>query len=157
MRTLTRAGNIPNPLAGAGFAYQFSPNRRTKIESLIVTLTTSATVGNRFPLFELLSVDNVPVFFTAPNGSVPASTTAQYILSPQFGAQVAMNGTAGSATGLAWPNLWMPPGWQLVYPSGSLQAGDQLSNINFAVHYAEDAWDQDEDAATYAGLLAALG
>jgi hypothetical protein len=97
------------------------------------------------------------VFFTAPNGSVPASTTAQYILSPQFGAQVTMNGTAGSATGLAWPNLWMPPGWQLVYPPGSLQAGDQLSNINFAVHYAEDAWDQDEDAATYAGLLAALG
>jgi hypothetical protein len=155
-RFRTLSGTIPTPAAGAGFVYQFSPIQRVKVRSVMFTFTADATVANRFIWAQVLDPNNVPVFETGSAVAIAASGVSDFVLSPRFGTPAPMQGKVNAAVGLALPDMWFPPGWQLQVGGVAEDSGDKFAAITYAADFAEDVWDQDERMVQLAALLSTL-
>lgn len=124
---------IANP--GAGNEWNFtSPNlSRVRLQSLMATLTTSATVASRLPRLQVSPGGGVPTFWCTPNQGVPASTTAR----------VAAAGATMSASPAGMPDvqITLPAPTMLQAASVvntatlNLQVGDAYTTI--AAHYEQ--------------------
>lgn len=157
MRFRTLSGAIPNPAAGQGFTYQFSPIERVKLHSLVFTFTTDVVVANRLVSLVLIDPNNVPVFETGSSTAVAASAAVDYVVSPIFSQPAAMQGPVNPAVGLAFPGFWLPPAWKVKVAAAAMDVADTFTGITFAAHYSEDVWHQNQDAAAWAAAIAALG
>jgi hypothetical protein len=157
MRLRTLSGSIQSPAAGAGFAFTWSPIQRVKLESLRFTFTASAVVANRLIVAQLLDPNGISVFETGSTTAVAASGASDYVVSPAFGTPAPMQGPVNVAVGLAWPAFWLPPAWQVKVSVVAIDVGDTFSNIAWAAHFGEDAWNKDLDERAFHQLVNALG
>jgi hypothetical protein len=147
---------IPAPAAGAGFVYQFSPIQRVKVRSVMFTFTAAAAVANRLVWAQVLDPSNVPVFETGSPVAITTGGVSDFVLSPRFGTPAPMQGKVNAAVGLALPDMWFPPGWQLQVGAVAENAGDTFTGITYAADFAEDVWDQEEQMVQLAALLSTL-
>jgi len=124
-----------SPAAGADFGISFKANTRNWLHSLTATLTTSATVANRTPVFELLDYAGNVVWQLAPTTVQAASLVYVYDLAESLTLSADVNS-----------NKVIPfPETTYVYGAGSavvksvttnLQAADQWS----AVYLVYEQW-----------------
>jgi hypothetical protein len=153
-RTLSM--QVAAPPAGQGAVFAPSATQRVKLRSLQYTLTTDAVVGNRFLWAQLLDLNNMPVFSTGWTTNIAASSTLGVVLSPAYSQPSGILLGGQGAAGLPFPDEWMPPGWSIKLGIAFVDAGDQLSIINYAADFSEDVWHHDQELAAHLAFLQAL-
>lgn len=132
-------GTVVNPAAGADFAFStLNTNGRTRVASLKATLTTSATVANRFPSFTITDVSSGILHYQVQDtAAVPASTTVTYSLVP--GGTNVRGGGAPIFVTLPLPSPEIDiNGATLASSTQGLQVGDQWSAISFGTETWEE-------------------
>lgn len=99
---------VPQPAAGAQWKHTVDGRYFERLIAVAATLTTSAVVGNRFPLLQLTDSNGV-VVVTVPMGSTVPATTA---ITPSLtkGGPAYAFGTAFNAPGFL-PDFLIPAGW----------------------------------------------
>lgn len=127
-----------NPAAGSDFVSLSNAVGRARLQSLRATLTTSATVANRFPSFFCRSSFGFNEYQVQATAAVPASTTVTYVLAPG-GTNVTGGGSPAIIT-LPVPSPFFSRGTMTVGSSTQgIQAGDQWSAIGFITEEWFDA------------------
>jgi hypothetical protein len=155
-RFRTLSGQEATPAAGQGASIVLSPVQRVRLHTGRFTLTTDATVATRLVWVQVQDPTGLITFETGWITGEAASQTYAYVLSPHFSSPAAMDAQNGQAIALPFPDLWLPPGWQIVIGVTAKDANDQLSAFTYAADFAQDIWDQDGEQATALAFLASL-
>lgn len=120
---------IAQPGAGSELSVSVPAGQWWKLESLTFSLTTSATVGNRFG--QILFVDasgSIRARAAQPAAqNLPASSGPLVLEFTRLGPQViGQQGVNGPPTQVPLPDLWVPPGYT-IQTFGPALAGDQYT------------------------------
>ena len=152
MRRPVRSEAIANPAAGAGFVVPPASNQAAKLRSLMFTLTTDIVVANRVPAVQLLDQNGLVVYQASASAAQAASLVVVYVVSDAFGAPFA----AAGVSGIGWPDIWLPPNWEVKVTVGAIDVADQVSAIAVAQEFGWTAWERDELRAEFAQAAQAL-
>ena len=118
--------SLGNPAAGSDFTLSFNVGTRNWVHALSATLTTSATVANRMPVFLFKDISGNLLWSLGGNTAQTASKTVEYNLGESAALGVDSAGNAvvtmpTEAVGVA--------NWSIASSTAGLQAGDQWSSI----------------------------
>jgi hypothetical protein len=119
-----------NPAAGTAFSYRFPGETYTAIEVVSFTLTTSATVANRYPELAILDGDGIVVFKASSPTALAASLVRRTYFAPEAG------GVLTSPSGdeaLPFISTLFPPGFSVRATAGGIDATDQISSVKLYV------------------------
>lgn len=133
-----RSGSIPPVAAGADFTFRPSGSEWSKVVALRATLTTSATVASRVPVFQILQQDGTVVFDRAATTAQAASTIDVYDLSQTLPSDANNGSAANGFSALVLPDFWLPSGWAIRSLTTAIQTTDQWSALSFAAILADD-------------------
>lgn len=122
---------IPNPAAGANFAYTVDGRYVERLLSVRFTLVTSAVVANRFPVMRLSDVTGRVVAGVWAGGTIPASTTQIQTLAREFSLQSNYGGTEVFGP---LPDWITPPGYTWQSFVQNIDVGDQISAVTLLVN-----------------------
>jgi hypothetical protein len=117
---------VPNPAAGQPWSYTVDGRYYVRVLGIRFTFVTDAVVGNRFPQVSLMDTNGATIISARAGGTVVASSTLNVNLA--LNTSEVANGASGSTWGQL-PDLLIPPGWSWSVTLGSLDAGDQFSNV----------------------------
>jgi len=141
-----RALPVASPAAGAGFTKTLSTEQRGKLRALAFTFTTSAVVANRVVMVQLVD-PSANVAFQADAGAVQAAGVAvAYQVCDAYGTPFASAG----ASGIGWPDVWLPPGWAVKVSAALEDVGDQFSGIVALAEFGWPEWERDNLLAAFA-------
>jgi len=112
-----------DPAAGVEIAETIPAGAAWRIQSILTTLVTSATVASRVTQLTVTR-SGVVIFRSLINGSMSASTTTAIIFSP-FGASFSSGGVI--VAGLLIPDLILNAGDVIATITASLQVGDNYA------------------------------
>lgn len=143
MRHRTLSGTVPAPPVGTDLAYTFSAEQGCRLHALLTTLTTSATVANRQPGFQLKDPDGRVCYRVGAATDQVASTIVDHDIAPALSDNQAGFDGVNTQWSYPWPDLWLPPGWSIATITSGLQAGDQWSNITWVATFGEPVFDLD--------------
>jgi hypothetical protein len=92
-------------------------------------LVTDATVGNRFPGFNILSPDGQLLWSQHVTGAVPTAVGAQFY--GAIGTPTSLGSNGASWTSI--PDLVLPSGYQVQFSMANIGAADQVSGLLLTV------------------------
>lgn len=129
--------SVSNPAAGADATYTVTGP--CQIAAVTATLTTSATVANRFLHLQVLDLSSTVVVDMPGSGAVVASSSlTAYWEQGLSNTSAGISGTAASAA----PLLTLQTGWTIKIHVNAIQAADQLSAITLVFNTAGSAGQQ---------------
>lgn len=114
------------PAAGADWSLALPANVRTRIRSVLATLTASSTVANRGAVFQVLS-GGLPILSSSGSTNQIANQAQKYVWSPQ---NQGVPGLAGAYISQSMPPDAQVPALSVIGPvTTGIQVGDQWSAI----------------------------
>lgn len=125
-----RIYNVPNPAAGVDIAFAVQPHRAWQLLGVSVTLTASASAGNRLPSLILRDAANVTLAQIVSPTAITATLAPRVSWVTGVGAA---NVVAATFATLTLPAPWyMLPGESLTI-TGHTDAGDTWTNARVTV------------------------
>jgi len=115
-----------NPAAGANLAFVCDGRGLRRLQSLVLTLATSAVVASRYLKVEFQGGDGKAYAVAAVAATLSAGSTQRYVFALGEGSQSWNTGTDAFAP---LPPVLLSPGDSLVTVVDNIDAGDQLSVI----------------------------
>jgi hypothetical protein len=128
---------ISKPAAGSNFTFTCQPYDRWRLVACRFTLSTNATVGDRYPTIEYLGVNNLPFMTDGPPVAVTASTTGQVFAGSLHRSVSEWN----NASDVFFPlsGLWLEAGAQIQIAIAGIQTGDQIDLVRLTF----DRWPEE--------------
>jgi hypothetical protein len=156
VRTVLQTFQVAQPTAGADWSFVPSNSDRVKLLFLMATLTTAATVANRYPA--LAFKDQGGNIYYGADAGVPqaASLAVHYCWSRSGSTAVATAIFANERVGLALPDAWVEPGDAVESLTAAIAAADQWTNI-FWRGIVGDQWEDEQHLAEIAAALSGGG
>lgn len=129
MHTKPLTFQLPAPVAGSDWSYMPSQTDQTVIMAITATLTTDATVANRYPGLKM--TDQSGLVYFAMNASEPqaASLAVTYSYAESAPNQSGITAVTGQALAAPLPQIWLQPGDTIGSDTLGLDASDQWSAI----------------------------
>jgi hypothetical protein len=115
-----------SPAAGANLSFVCDGRGLRRLQTLVLTLTTSAVVAARYLKVEWQGGDGKAYAVAAVAATLAASLTQRYVFAVGYAAQAWNTGTDGFAP---LPAVLLSPGDSLVTVVDNLDAGDTLTVI----------------------------
>lgn len=130
-RAFSEVLTVAKPAAGAsGFTYTNSGAYWELLDSFSFRLVTDANVANRGVTVKVNDASGAVLVMAPPPIDQAAAITFDYCYAPQISSN-----NAGQTAGMfPLPSVWLQPGFTVTVTIGSVQVGDQVSNIRL---YAE--------------------
>lgn len=119
-----------NPVAGQPFRYRSPGETWTGIVAVRVTLTTSATVANRYPLLEIRSGDGTVVARSVSATALVASSVRAITWVADWGVTAF---SPGGEEMLTAPSMLIPPGFDFRIGAIALDATDAITGLSLYV------------------------
>jgi hypothetical protein len=115
-----------NPAAGAQVSFVCDGHGLRRLQSLVLTLTTSAVAGNRYLTVEWQGSDGKAYAVAAVAATLAASGTQRYVFALGEGSQAWNTGTDAFAP---LPPVFLSPGDSLVTVLAAGDVGDTITSI----------------------------